>query len=250
MEDRNSPSLAEKTCLITGGSRGIGRALCLAFAQAGAKVAFTYSKHDEDAEETRSLLAMWGDPLVYKGSVADSKHVQLTVKDLVSKWGRIDVLVNNAAINQMLPLALLEEEDWDRLIDINLKGVYLFSRAVCRFMIPKRKGHILNLGSFASERFVETPLHYAAAKSGLRGFTEALAIEVGKYNILVNLLAPGLLDEGLSTLVPQHRVKEYQEQSAMGRLGRTEEIARIACFLVSDENTFMTGSKILADGGL
>ena len=116
----------------------------------------------------------------------------------MASWGGIDVLVNNAGINQVLPIALLEEADWDAVMDVNVKGAYLFSRAALKPMIRARRGHILNIGSFASERMIEAPVHYAAAKSALRGFTEALAREVGRYNIQVNLLAPGLLDAGLS----------------------------------------------------
>ncbi|MDH5680651.1 MAG: SDR family oxidoreductase [Spirochaetota bacterium] len=243
-------SLKGKNCLITGGSRGLGRALCVDFAKSGANIAFTYSKHDEDAGECREILAQYSEPLVFKGSVADGDHVKDTVKSLMDSWGKIDVLVNNAAINQMLPLALLEENDWDDLMDINLKGCYLYSRAVIRFMIRQKKGHILNVGSFSSERFIESPIHYAGSKSGLRGLTESLALEVGKHNILVNLIAPGILTEGMSTIVPHHRVKEYEEQSAMGRLASTEEITPMARFLVSDKNTFMTGAKIVCDGGL
>src|SRR4030095_13129246 len=114
--------------------------------------------------------------------------------------------VNNAAVNQVLPIALLEEQDWDALMDVNVKGPYLFSRAVLKGMIRARSGHILNVGSFASERIIESPVHYAASKSALRGLTEALAREVGRYDIKVNLLAPGLLDVGLAAALPQHRI--------------------------------------------
>lgn len=248
--DRNNMRLAGKRCLITGGSRGIGLAICEAFAGAGAKVAFTYSKNDHDAQEATERITKAGSaPLVYKGSVADSEHVRSTVKAIVEKWGGVDVLVNNAGVNQMLPFAMIEEQEWDALFSINVKGAYLFTRAVIKHMYRSKKGHILNVGSFASERFVISPVHYAASKAALRGFTEALALEVGRYNIKVNLIAPGLLQEGLSTMVPQHLIQTYLQQSAMGRLGSPQEIAQTAIFLVSDDNSFMTGAKILLDGG-
>jgi 3-oxoacyl-[acyl-carrier protein] reductase len=117
-------------------------------------------------------------------------------------------------------------------------------------MIRARAGHILNIGSFTSERLVDVSAHYAASKSALRGLTEALAREVGRYGIQVNLLAPGLLDAGLGKLLPQHRVAEYREQAALGRIGTAEELAALAVFLVSEGNTFMTGAKLVADGGL
>ena len=242
-----------KRCLVTGGSRGLGLAIGEALARAGARVAFTFSRNRDDAEEARTRIAAaagGSPPLVFQGSVADAAHVQRTVTEVVAAWGGIDVLVNNAGITQVLPIALLEESDWDAVMDVNVKGAYLFSRAVLKPMIRARAGQILGIGSFASERIIESPVHYAAAKSALRGFTEALAREVGRYNIRVNLLSPGLFDAGLSRALPQHRLNEYLGQSALGRLGTVEELARLALFLVSDQNTFMTGAKVVADGGL
>lgn len=243
--------LAGKRCLVTGGSRGLGRAMCEAFAAAGAKVAFTYRTDTSDAEAaTTSLVALGCEPLVFQGNVADAAHVKDTVAAVVAAWGGIDVLVNNAGVTQILPIALLEEADFDQVMAVNVKGPYLFSRAVLRSMIRAKSGHILNIGSFASERVIEAPLHYAAAKSALRGMTESLAREVGRYNIKVNLLSPGLLDCGLARMLPKHRIQEYLAQSSLGRLGTAREVAEMATFLVSDENSFMAAAKIVADGGL
>ena len=149
-----------------------------------------------------------------------------------------------------LCIALLEEADWDQVMDVNVKGAYLYSRAVLRSMIRAKAGHILNIGSFASERVIEAPVHYAAAKSALRGMTEALAREVGRYNIKVNVLSPGLLDCGLALMLPKHRVNEYQGQASLGRLGKAAEVAELATWMISDENSFMAAAKIVADGGL
>jgi len=243
--------LAGKRCLVTGGSRGLGLELCLAFAREGAKVSFTYSKDDADAADARAKIAEAGcEAVVFKGSVADASHVRKTVDDLVARWGGIDVLVNNAAMNQILPIALLQEEDWDAVMDVNVKGAYLFSRAALRHMIKARRGKILNVGAFSSERMIEAPVHFAASKSALRGLTEALAREVGRYSIAVNLLAPGILDCGMALSLPQHRIDEYVSQSSLKRTGTAAEIARMAVFLVSDENSFMTGAKLPMDGGL
>ncbi|MES2355391.1 MAG: SDR family oxidoreductase [Pseudomonadota bacterium] len=251
MTNQKIQRLEGKRCLVTGGSRGLGFAICKAFVQAGAKIAFTFSRNKEDAEEARARLSEMGaEPIVIQGSVADSSHVEKTVAELVTKWGGLDVLVNNAGITHMLPIALLEEADWDAVMDVNVKGAYLFSRAALKPMIRARSGNILSIGSFASERIVEAPVHYAASKSALRGFTEALAREVGRYNVKVNVLSPGLLDAGFSQSLPQHRLNEYLTQSSMGRLGTVEEIADMAAFLVSDDNSFMTGAKVVADGGL
>ncbi len=244
-------SLAGKRCLVTGGSRGLGRAMCEAFATAGAKVAFTYRTDTSDAEESKaSLVALGCEPLVFQGNVADAAHVTATVAAIVAAWGGVDILVNNAGITQILPIALLEEADFDQVMAVNVKGPYLFSRAVLRSMIRAKSGHILNIGSFASERVIEAPLHYATAKSALRGMTESLAREVGRYNIKVNLLSPGLLDCGLARMLPKHRIAEYLAQSSLGRLGTAREVAELATFLVSDDNSFMAAAKIIADGGL
>jgi NAD(P)-dependent dehydrogenase (short-subunit alcohol dehydrogenase family) len=243
--------LQGKRCLVTGGSRGLGFATCRAFARAGAKVAFTFSKNREDAEEARQKLAAIGaEALVFQGSVADGRHAQETIAKLVESWGGLDVLVNNAGPTQILPVALLEEADWDAVMNTNVKGAYLFSRAALKPMIRARKGHIVNVGTFASERVVEAPIHYAAAKSALRGMTEALAREVGRYDIKVNLVAPGLLDVGLARMLPRHRLDEYLSQCPLGRLGTVDEIAEAMVFLVSDDNSFMTGAKLVFDGGI
>jgi 3-oxoacyl-[acyl-carrier protein] reductase len=240
-----------KRCLITGGSRGLGLAIAQACARRGARVAFTFCTSRDDADAARASLVELGcEPLVFQGSVADAAHVKATAAELIQAWGGIDVLVNNAGTTQILPIALLEEADWDAVMDVHVKGAYLFSRAVLRSMIRARAGHILNIGSFASERVIEAPVHYAAAKSALRGMTEALAREVGRYNIRVNLLSPGLLDVGLAQMLPRHRIAEYRSQASLGRLGTAREVAEIAAFLISDDNTFMAAAKIVADGGL
>lgn len=223
-------------------------------AREGARVAFTYSEDDADAEEARSAISALSrggaEPRVYKGSVADSGHVQSVMKDLVGAWQGVDVLVNNAGITQVLPIALLDEADWDLVMDVNVKGAYLMSRAALRHMIKQKRGHILNIGNFASERVIEAPVHYAASKAALRGFTEALAREVGRYNVQVNLLAPGLLESGMGQALPLHRKKEYLEQCALGRFGKAEELAELCAFLLSDENQLMHGAKLVVDGAL
>jgi len=243
--------LEGRRCLITGGSRNLGRAFCLAFARAGAQVAFTYFKRTEDAEETRRLLQAEGcEPLVFQGSVTDGTHVAATVDAITKAWGGLDVLVNNAGITQVLPIALMDEPDWDAVMAVNVKGPYLFSRAALKPMLRARAGHILNIGSFSTDRVVSSPVHYAASKAALKGFSESLAAEVGKYGIAVNYLSPGLLDGGLASRLPQHRIAEYKGQAALGRVGTLAEVAAFATWFVSPENTFMTGAKIALDGGL
>jgi NAD(P)-dependent dehydrogenase (short-subunit alcohol dehydrogenase family) len=243
--------LEGRVCLITGGSRNLGRALGLAFARAGARVAFTFAHSDEDAANTCALLAELGPaPLCFKGSAADPEHVASTVSSVVAAWGGLDVLVHNAGAMQIVPIALMEEADWDAVMDVNVKGAYLFARAVLRPMLRARRGHILHIGSFGSDRLLPAPVHYAAAKSALRGFSEALAKEVGRYGVRVNLLAPGLLEAGMSRRLPDYRLREYVEHCALGRLGGLDEIAAAAVWLVSDEATLLAGARVVIDGGL
>jgi 3-oxoacyl-[acyl-carrier protein] reductase len=182
--------------------------------------------------------------------VADSAHVSETVQAVTKEWGGIDILVNNAGITQLVPIALLDEADWDHVMDINVKGAYLYSRAVLRPMLKARSGHILNVGSFAADRVIAGPVHYAASKAALKGLSTALAAEVGRYGIAVNYLAPGLLDCGLAHRLPPHRLQDFKEQSALRRVASAAEIADLATWLVSTENSFMTGASIAADCGL
>ena len=242
---------AARRALVTGGTRGLGRAIAEGLAREGARVAITYGRDDADAADARAALAAHGtEPLVFKGSVADPAHVRTVAAQLDEAWGGLDVLVCAAGIMEVLPLALIDAEDWDAVHAVNLRGAFLHARAAARRMIKARHGRILFVGNFASERIVESPVHFAAAKSGLRGLTESLAREVGRYNVTVNLLAPGLLESGLVHMLPQHRVAEYLEQCPAGRLGTLVEVAEVALFLVSDSASFVTGAKLAADGGL
>jgi 3-oxoacyl-[acyl-carrier protein] reductase len=244
-------SLEGKRCLVTGGSRNLGRAICLALGRAGARVAFTYKERDDEAAETTRLLREIGvEPVVAKGAVFDGRHVASTIKTVEGVFGGIDILINNAGMTQIMPIALIDEDEWDAVMDTNVKGAYLFSRAALRSMIRSKKGHILNIGSFGADRVVEAPVHYAASKAALVGFSLALAKEVGRYGIAVNCLVPGLLETGLSNRLPKHRVDSYVGQAALGRLGTIDEVAEFAAWIVSDENSFMTGGQVVIDGGL
>jgi 3-oxoacyl-[acyl-carrier protein] reductase len=246
------PRLSGACCLITGGSRNLGRALCLAFARAGARVAFTFHSRADDAAETCRLIEAESEhaPLCVQGSVTDAAHARDTVAALVRAWGRLDVLVNNAGAFQMLPIALIEEDDWDHVMNVTAKGAYLFARQALRPMLRQKRGHILNIGVFSEDRAVPMPPHYAAAKAALRGFSQALAQEVGGQGIQVNYLAPGLLDVGTSQRLPASRMGQYVDHCALGHAGAAADIADMATWLVSAENTFMTGARIVADGGV
>ena len=162
----------------------------------------------------------------------------------------IDILVNNAGHGQVVPLALMEEEDWDRMMDTHVKGAFLASQAVLRGMVRIKRGHILNIGSLAGVKMLQAPVHYSTAKAALRGFTESLAKEVSRYGVRVNCLAPGLLEEGVSDNLPAHRREEWLRHCALGRLGTPEEVADLAAFVVSDRNSYMNGATVVVDGAV
>ncbi len=243
--------LAGKRALITGASRGLGRAICRVFAEEGARVAFTYSRDVEGAATTVSEIESAGaEARPYAVSVLDPAATESMLKHLETAWDGLDILVNNAGISQNLPLALLEEEDWDRVMDLNAKGSFLTARAVLRRMIRKKAGAVLNIGSLAGVRMLEAPVHYSASKAAVRGLTQGLAKEVARHGIRVNCLAPGLLEDGVGKNLPPYRLAEYLRHCALGRLGTLDEVARFAAFLVSDANSYMSGETILMDGGL
>jgi 3-oxoacyl-[acyl-carrier protein] reductase len=245
--------LEGKVALVTGASRGLGRAIVLALARAGAKaVAFTFARDQKGADETVALgeAIAPGVLRAHKCNVTDARATELLVRELEKTHGAIDVLVNNAGITQNLPLALIEEEDWDLVMDVNVKGTFLTSRSVLRGMIRRKKGVVINVGSLAGERMIDAPVHYCASKAALRGLTEGLAKEVGRYGIRVLLLAPGLLEDGLGRNLPDHRLKDYIEHCALGRVGTFDEVGELCAFLASDRASYMTGATVVADGGV
>jgi len=247
-----APTLNDKSVLITGGSRGLGRAMAVCFAQRGARVAVSFTSDEEGARETLAAVeAAGGHPgLCFKTSVLDTRATGKMLKTLTETWGGLEILVNNAGVSENLPLALLDEQDWDTVVDINLKGAYLTTRAAMRTMIRQKRGVVLNIGSLAGTRMLEAPIHYCASKAGLKGMTEALAKEVGRHGIRVVCLAPGLLEDGMGRNLPPHRLEAYLHHCSLSRPGRYDEVAELAAFLVSDANSFMHGETIIMDGGV
>ena len=240
--------LAGGTALITGGSRGLGRAIVETFAAEGARVAFSYVRDEAGAQTT--IAAAGGAAKAFRVSVLGVAGTSAMIDEIEREWGAIDILVNNAGVSQNLPLALMEEEDWDRVMDINVKGTFLTSRAVLRGMIRRRRGVVLNIGSLVSVRMMDAPVHYCASKAAIKGLSEALAKEVARYGIRVLCLAPGLLEDGVSRNLPDYRLADYLKHCSLGRLGSLQEVARSAAFLVSDANSYMSGETVVIDGGL
>jgi 3-oxoacyl-[acyl-carrier protein] reductase len=239
--------LTGKTALVTGGSRGLGRALVETFAGEGARVAFSYARDDAGAEAT--IEAAPG-AKAFRVSVLDVPGTDAMIEAIEQEWGAVDILVNNAGISQNLPLALMEEEDWDRVMDVNVKGTFLTSRAALRGMIRRKRGVVLNIGSLVAVRMMEAPVHYCASKAAIKGLSEALAKEVARYGIRVLCLAPGLLEDGVGRNLPDYRLADYLKHCSLGRLGGLAEVARFAAFLVSDANSYMSGETVVIDGGV
>jgi len=227
--------------LVTGGSRGLGRSIVEACLHRGDQVAFTWRSDAGAAAEVAGAMGFQGDG-------ADEAHAAAVIGSLVESWGGVDVLVNAIGPTRVLPIALLDGADWDELNRSIARSTFVFSRAALRPMIRARSGRILNIGSFAVQRIVDGPVHYAAAKGAVVAFTRSLAREVGRYGITVNCLSPGLMNGGISAGLPAHRVEEFRSQCALGRLGDPAELAEIALFML--DTPFMTGVNLVADGGL
>jgi NAD(P)-dependent dehydrogenase (short-subunit alcohol dehydrogenase family) len=243
--------LAGKKVFVTGGSRGLGRALCVECARQGADVAFNFASDEQGAEQTvRAVEALDRRALAHQVSVLDAEGLGRAMTASEKAFERIDILINNAGMSQPLPLALMEDADFDEVMAVNVKGTYLASRIALRGMVRRRAGVLLNIGSLAGARLIEAPTHYCASKGAVHAFTRALAKEMARYGIRVNCLAPGLLDDGVGRGLPEHRLADYVEHVSLGRVGTLEEAARCAVFLVSDLNSYMNGEVVVMDGGL
>lgn len=237
-----------RVALVTGGSRGLGRAIAVVLAREGAKVAFNYRSNDDDARATLELLGSGAS--AHKVSVLDKAGLLELVKTLDREHGKIDILVNNAGFGQVVPLALMEEEDWDQMIDTHVKGAFLATQAVLRTMVREKYGRVINVSSLAGVKMMQAPVHYATAKAALKGFTESLAKEVGRYGITVNCIAPGILDEGVSDHLPPARKEEYLRHCALRRIGSLSEAAEVVAFLASERSSYMNGSTVVVDGAV
>ncbi len=219
-------SLSGKVAIVTGGTRGIGRSIVEAIADAGAQVAFTYAHNKTLADEIAD-----GDRIVaFEADAADSARAAETVKEIRSRFGRIDILVNNAGITRDRLLVRMSEADWDAVMDTNLKGVYNFTKPAVAAMLKQRSGTILNISSISGLTGMPGQANYSASKAGMIGFTKALAKEVAKANITVNALALGLIETDMTAALRQDYRDKALEQIPLGRFGQVSEVARIATF--------------------
>lgn len=240
-----------KTVLITGGTRGIGRACAVAFAREGARVAIC-GRSDETAQKAAQEIASEtnGDVRGFGCDIADASAVDAMVKTVIEALGPVYVLINNAGITRDGLLMRMKSEDWSAVVDTNLTGAFNCCRAVTRDMIKQRAGRIINVSSIIGLRGQGGQTNYAAAKAGLIGFTKALAQEVASRNITVNVIAPGYIDTDMTAVFTDEIRKELLEKIPLKRVGTSEDIAAAARFLASDGAAYITGAVLQVDGGL
>ena len=235
---------------MTGGTRGIGAAICEVFAREGADVAFNYHTREDLAAETIAKVEAQGRrALGYKLSVTDRLGLKRMTRELVEKWGGVDVLVNNAAVNRGDNFATTTDRAWDFIIDTNVNSLFAVTKPVYKQMIRQRKGSILNITSIGAIRALPTAVHYATSKAAMIGFTKCLSREAATFGVSVNAIAAGIFDTELAHELPERLLQMHEFWAAAGRMGRPAELAEMAAFLVSDRNSFMNGEIIIVDGG-
>lgn len=239
-----------KTVLITGASRGIGRACALRFAESGYSVAANYLQNDTAALSLKAEIeALGGECELYKSDVADSYQVKETVESVKRRFGRIDVLINNAGIAQQKFFDEITDEDFDRMFAVNTKGCFNFSREVSRIMLHAHSGRIINIASMWGTIGASMETHYSASKAAVIGLTKALAKELGPSGITVNCIAPGLIDTEMNACHSRETIEELVESTPMMRIGTPDDVAHLAVFLASDKAGFITAQTIGVDGG-
>lgn len=236
----------DKVAIVTGGSRGIGRAIVQALAREGAKVAFTYARNKGSADEVANGTTIVG----FQADVTSLDQAKDLVKQVKEQFGRIDILINNAGITRDKLLAMMSEKDWDDVIDTNLKGAFNVTKPAVGVMLRQRAGTILNITSISGIVGMPGQVNYSSSKAGLIGFTKALAKEIAKANITVNALALGFVETDMtSVLNGEYRAKAL-EQIPLARFAKAEEMAEIALFMVSPKASYMTGQVVQVDGGI
>ncbi len=244
-------SIQNKVVLITGGSRGIGKATALKLAGSGLKIAVNYNNAKEDAEQVAATVReKGGEAIAVHADVSDEKQVDAMAKEVLNIWERVDILVNNAGIIKDSLLMAMSIESWDRVVNVDLRGTFLCTRAVIRGMIRQRWGRIINIGSVVGKRGNAGQTNYAAAKAGVLGFTKALAKEVANRNITVNAVTPGYVSTDVVDVLPQSLKDKILDRIPQERFGVAEDVANMVAYLASDEANYITGQVISVDGGM
>ncbi|WP_414480312.1 3-oxoacyl-[acyl-carrier-protein] reductase [Caldicoprobacter sp.] len=243
--------LEGKTALVTGASRGIGRAIALYLAELGAQVAVNYSSSEQRAlEVVEAIKGKGGRAIAIKADVSNPQEVEAMFDRVLEEFGDLDILVNNAGITRDGLLIRMKQEDWDAVLDINLKGVYNCSKAAAKIMVRRRKGKIINISSVVGVAGNAGQANYAAAKAGVIGFSKAIARELAPRNIQVNVVAPGFIETDMTAALPETIRQEMLKQIPLGRYGDPMDVAYVVGFLASDKSQYITGQVIHVDGGM
>ena len=243
--------LKGKIALITGAGRGIGRAIALEFAKEGADIIINYNKSKEGAEEVKNEIEKIGQrAIIIKADVSKKEEVEEMVEKALDEFKGIDILVNNAGVISAAPLQELTEEDWNKIMDVNFKGVFLCSKIVSKIIMKQKSGKINNISSIYGSIFgAQYVMHYAASKAGVANMTKSLAQALAP-NIQVNSISPGNIDTEMTRHAGEDFIKKVIEKTPLKRLGKPEEIAKAAVFLASSDSDFITGLNLVVDGGL
>jgi len=240
-----------KVAMVTGASRGIGRSVAIALAKAGAKVIINYAGNVAAAQEVKDIIeAAGGQSIIVQADVASDEAVGAMVKETMDTFGQIDILVNNAGITRDNLLMRMKEGDWDAVMNTNLKGVFVCTKAVSRVMMKQKSGKIINMTSVVGIMGNAGQANYAAAKAGVIGFTKSMAKELASRGITVNAVAPGFINTDMTAVLSEQLKDELATKIPIGRLGSPEDVAASVLFLVSDAANYITGQTLNVDGGM
>lgn len=240
-----------KVALVTGASRGIGRAVAIALAKNGAKIAVNYAGNQAAAEEVKQIIEQnGGEAILVQADISNAESVDAMVAQVMDAFGRIDILVNNAGITRDTLLMRMKEADWNAVIQTNLTGVFYVTKAVSKIMMKQRSGKIVNMSSVVGLMGNAGQANYAAAKAGVIGFTKSMAKELAARNITVNAIAPGFIATDMTAVLSDKVKEDLATKIPMGRLGEADDIAAAVLFLVSDSASYITGQTLNVDGGM
>jgi 3-oxoacyl-[acyl-carrier protein] reductase len=243
-------NLKGKVALITGGTRGIGKSIAVEFAKQGAVVVLNYVNDDKSADETvKEIKEIGGYVTLIKGNVSDHNFTKMMIDKTVKEFGKIDILVNNAAISKVGLFIDMGEDDYNNVMDVNFKSVYNTCNNVIKHMINNEKGNIINISSMWGNLGAACEVLYSSSKGALNSFTKALAKEYARSNIRVNAVAPGVINTEMNAWLSKDEMDQLTDEIPMGRLGKGEEVAKVVAFLASDEASYVTGQIINVDGG-
>ena len=243
--------LKDQVAIVTGGTKGIGKAICFLFAEQGAKVVANFSKDVNAAEDLKKETKSRGLNLgLFKADVTQFDQVKEMVEETFAQYGKIDILVNNVGLVRDNFLMLMSDEDWESLLRTNLTSLFHCCRIVIRKMISQRRGKIINISSISGMIGTPGQVNYAATKGGMISFTKSLARELGSFNIHVNAVAPGLIESEVVSKMPKEKVEAIIKSSSLGRIGKPDEVARAVLFLASEHSDYITGQTIIVDGGI